>query len=59
LSSSDGGSDGRVKMLLVCLLATFSVMTLLGRANWWPGQVPGTRRPAAVPVAADEPALVG
>ncbi len=48
-----------IDALVVRVIVLPSLMTLLGRANWWPGRVPGSRHPAAVAVAPSEPALAG
>ncbi len=48
-----------IDALVVRVIVLPSLMTLLGRANWWPGRVPGSRHPAAVAVAPSEPVLAG
>jgi RND superfamily putative drug exporter len=48
-----------VDALVVRVIVLPSLMTLLGRANWWPGRVPDVASTAAAPAARIEPALVG
>jgi putative drug exporter of the RND superfamily len=48
-----------IDALVVRVIVLPSLMTLLGRANWWPGPVPGAHHRAAVPVTPSEQALVG
>jgi len=48
-----------IDALVVRVIVLPSLMTLLGRANWWPGRVPGSKRPVtASPASADRPELV-
>jgi RND superfamily putative drug exporter len=48
-----------VDALVVRVIVLPSLMTLLGRANWWPGRVPAKSAQAAAPAEATAPALVG
>jgi RND superfamily putative drug exporter len=49
-----------IDALVVRIIVLPSLMTLLGRANWWPGRGPGSGRGlAAVPAPVGEPVLVG
>ncbi len=47
-----------IDALVVRVIVLPSLMTLLGRANWWPGRAPGPTRKVAAAAPA-EPALVG
>jgi putative drug exporter of the RND superfamily len=48
-----------IDALVIRVIVLPSLMTLLGRANWWPGRVPGATRKAVAAAAPAEPALVG